>query len=82
MIKYFEALQAGRELSNPATWKNRQTTINLLVVVLGVIAAIARALGAFDVSDELIAEVSVIVAALLGLANAYLVPATSKKVGL
>ena len=78
----FEALQSGKELSNPATWKNRQNTINLLVVLIGALAYLANLATGVPIPQDVVNGVAEIVAIILGLVNAYLTTATSKKVGL
>jgi len=82
LVNLIKALQAGKELADPTTWKNRQVTINLLVILLSAIAALARLLGWVDISEEVLQDVAVIIATILGLVNVYLTLATSKKVGL
>lgn len=82
LVNLIKALQAGKELADPATWKNRQVTVNLLVILLSAVAGLARLLGWVDISDAVLQEVAVIIATILGLVNVYLTLATSKKVGL
>jgi hypothetical protein len=81
MFGIMKALQAGEELKNPATWKNRQTTVSLLLVLLGLGSNIAKSFFNIDLPDSVIADIAEMLAIILGLANAYFVNATSKKVG-
>lgn len=78
----FEAMKAGKELSNPATWKNRQTAFNLLVVVLTAVAYLSNLATGVTIPDDVVKAAAEIIAIVLGLVNAYLTTATSKKVGL
>jgi hypothetical protein len=82
IVKIFDAMRAGRELSNPAAWKNRQTTINLLVVLLSAAAYLINILSGKAIPDEVVKGAAEVIAIILGLVNAYLTTATSKKVGL
>jgi uncharacterized membrane protein len=79
--KILGALKAGEELADPAGWKNRATTANLLVVVLSAIAYLATMATGVQLPDDVIADVAQAVAITLGLVNAYIINATSKKVG-
>jgi len=80
--KTLEALQAGKELSKPEVWKNRQTTFNLVVVLVSAACYLGGLLGGVTVPQDVITGAAEIIAILLGLVNAYFVNATSKKVGL
>ena len=82
MFKLIEALQAGKELANPAGWKNRQTTMNLLVAVLSLLLLALRIAGIdLQLSDDQLTGIAEAVAVILGLVNMFLTTATSKKVG-
>ena len=77
------AMQAGQELENPETWKNRQSTTNAVAVILAGVVIVLRLFGIKLPLDD--AQLSVITAAIVGilqLANLVLTLATSKKVGL
>ena len=80
--KVIEAIQAGKELQNPATWKNRQTTASLLLVLLGIGSIAAKAFFGVEIPDSLIKDAAEIGAIVLGGVNAYFINATSKKVGI
>lgn len=71
-----QALQAGHELSRPAAWKNVQLVASLLTALLGVLWSLGFKVQLMP--DDIFAIAGVIVA----LINAYLVIATSKKVGI
>jgi len=82
MLKLIEALKAGKELANPASWKNRQTTMNLLVAVLSLLLLALRMAGIdLQLSDDQLTGTAEAVAVILGLFNMFLTTATSKKVG-
>lgn len=82
LFELLEALQAGKSLKDPAKWKNRATTINLLVVILGAVVSALR-LADIDIplDDEQLKMVAEGLAVFLGLANSYMHLATSTKVG-
>lgn len=83
MLRLIEALQAGKELANPSTWKNRQTTTNLIVAILGLLLFGMRMAGIdLQLTDAQLIGIAEAVAVLLGLINMFLTTATSKKVGL
>ena len=79
--KTLEALQAGKELKDPAVWKNRQTTFNLLVVLLSAAAYFGGLLGGVTIPQDVITGAAEVITIILGLVNAYFINATSKKVG-
>jgi hypothetical protein len=82
-MKIFEALEAGKQLADPVTWKNRQMTMNLLVILLGAITWGLRLAGVnLPLTDEMLSGIAEIIATALGVVNLVLIPATSKKVGL
>ena len=68
-------LQAGRELKNPARWKEAQTWGSLLVALLS--GAEAFGFG-FGVSEDVTGAIALTLAAL---ANSYLTVGTTKKIG-
>lgn len=80
--KMLGALKAGESLADPAGWKNRATTINLLVVVLSFIAYLVSMFFGVQIPDDVISDVAQAIAITLGLVNAYFINATSKKVGI
>jgi hypothetical protein len=83
MVKQlFDAIKAGRELADPAAWKNRQNTINALVALLAAAITVARVCGLeLPITDELLQTIAEAVAVALGGVNLYLTTATSKKIG-
>ncbi len=82
MLEKFRLLVAvlrhSEELTHAETWKHRQAAASALVAILGAVVPFLP----FDVSQDDLLAVAGGVAALGGLLNAYLVIATSKRVGL
>lgn len=77
------ALQKGKEIANPTTWKNRQNTINILVALLGVVLFALRFSGVnIEVSDEELLGIATGIATVLSVVNSIITTATSTKVGL
>lgn len=77
---FLRALQAGEELVNATTWKDRQALVNALTVLVISGVAIAKAYG-YTVpfsDDRLTVTVAVVVG---GLFNVWATLATSKRVG-
>jgi len=76
------ALQKGKEIADPVTWKNRQNTINILTALLGVVLFILRFSGVdIKVTDEELLIIATGIATVLGAVNSILTTATTKKVG-
>jgi hypothetical protein len=71
-------LRHGEELTHADTWKNRQVAASALLALLGALAPFLP----FEASQEDLLAVAGGLAALGGLLNAYLVVATSRRVGL
>lgn len=70
-------LRHGEELTHAETWKHRQAAVSALVAVLGAVVPFLP----FEVSQDDLLAVAGGVAALGGVLNAYLVVATSRRVG-
>lgn len=77
-----KALEVGEELKNPEQWKNKQDTATKVSAVIAAIITVAKLAG-YDlpVDDEQLVVIVGVVASILGLANSYMIKATSKKVG-
>jgi hypothetical protein len=82
IMDLIKALQAGKELSDPAKWKNRQNLTNTVGVMVVAIAGLIKwKFPDFTLPaglEDYIIEVTV---GVLGAVNLYLTTATSKKVG-
>lgn len=78
LAAFFAALRYGASLTDPASWKQRQNTINALVGFLGAIFLAFKV----DLNADDLKLVAGGVAVVLGLANTYLTTATSTKVGI
>lgn len=72
------ALRHGEELSNAATWKNRQIAVNAVAGLLGA----AMVFLPMEVNGDDLQTVAAAVAILGGMFNTWATAATSKKVGL
>lgn len=71
-----QALQVGHELARPGAWKNVQLVASLLTALLGILWALGYQIQLMP--DDVFA----IAGAIVAIINAYLVIATSTKVGL
>lgn len=83
LLKFAPALEAGKELKNPALWKNAQDTVNrVYVVLLFVVAAIRMQWpDMMPVSDEELLSAAFWITTGLSGMNSFFTKATSKKVG-
>lgn len=78
---FLRALRSGEELTNAATWKNRQVLVTALSALLLAVAEIARACGvAIPFADDQVAAVTGAVVVLIF--NLWATFATSRRVGL
>lgn len=83
LTDFIHALQAGQELADSRTWKNRQATSNAIVAILGLLVTIAGWAGVnVGVTNEDLASIAGGLAVVFGLCNGLVTVATSKKVGL
>jgi hypothetical protein len=83
MGNFFEALKAGKELANAATWKNAQMLASALAAVIGFSLLAGKLFGLnIPITDEQIISFSGGIAAIACTLNAVVTAATSKKVGL
>jgi len=77
------AMRHGKEIANPATWKNRQNTINLLMSLAGVAVFLLKFAGLeFEITDEQLLIVATGIATILGGVNSIMTTASSSKIGL
>jgi len=73
-----EALYAGKELKNPAAWKQFGLLINVFGVIITALIGLVPDLVVLDVDKQNIVEGFASLAFIL---NMYLYPATTKKIG-
>ncbi len=73
----WKALQAGEQLANSATWKNRQLAMNSLLTVMAVFTAFYPGVA----SHEDLSAIAAGIAAVAGVFNAYFTTATTDKIG-
>jgi len=82
-MNLINVLRVGYELKNSATWKDRQKTISLVVVLLGVLVPFLPKLGVNIVlSQDDIFILASAVSVILGIVNTFLTVATSSKIGI
>lgn len=82
LMKAFEALKAGEELSNPKTVKTVTVVANLLVPIIVFLVALVRIwYPDLLISDEAIMQIAIGIGTVLGIFNGWSTVATSKKIG-
>jgi len=81
--KFCELFKEGKEVANPATWKNRTIATNALLALLGTALALAKAFG-FNVSldSETTQNLAAGIVAIVTAGNAVMHVITSARVGL
>ncbi len=79
LMNGLKALKAGESLKNMETWKNRQTAMNAVTVLIVFIVSFFP--DTVKVTEEQATEISGAIVTIVGLVNVYFVNATSKKVG-
>lgn len=79
---FFELFKRGKELANPAVWKNRQIAGNAVIGLLSAGLVIGGGFGMdVAVDQQTINAAGAGIAAIVGIINAILTAITSKKVG-
>lgn len=82
LMKAFQALKAGEELSNPKTAKTVTVIANLLIPILAFIVALVRIkYPELMVSDEALTKIAIGISTILGIFNGWSTVATSKTIG-
>lgn len=83
IAELFQAFQRGKEVANPATWKNAQIAVNALSAFFAAVLAVAKGLG-FDlgITEMQIDALAAGIVALVGVFNAVATVVSSRKVGL
>jgi hypothetical protein len=76
-----DALNAGSELKNPATWKKSSIAIKSIVTLLTIVITVTPSLRGL-VSDEQILQISTTVFTLVTVYSNYISIATTKKLGM
>lgn len=77
---FWDVLQVGRVVADPAKWKNRQITVTLLT---GVLWAVANLLATYGITLPIDRQaMDTMAAGVLAFVNVVLTVATSDKVGL
>lgn len=74
-----KALKAGESLKSAKAWKNRQTAMNAITVILVFVVSFFP--DTIKIPEENVIEIAGVIVSVVGLINTYFVNATSKKVG-
>ena len=81
--KFFELFKQGKEITNPATWKNRTIATNAVLALFGTGLALAKAFGySLELDQDTLQNLAAGVVAAVGTVNAVMHCITSAKVGL
>lgn len=77
-----EAMECGKEVTDPALWKNQSVTANKIAVVLSFICVVLKIAGVdLPITDGSLMVLAVGLAGVLSFANIIITLVTSKKVG-
>lgn len=80
---FLDLFKQGKEVANPAAWKNGTISVNAVAGLLGAIAAIAAGFGYdFGLSEETLQQIAGGAIGVAGAVNAVMHVVTSKKVGM
>ena len=83
LMSFFQVLKAGEQLSDVVFWKNTQSIVGSITVILGFVVMLLRMWRPdIIVPDDVLAEWALGIATVLGGFNKFLTLATSKKVGI
>lgn len=78
-----KAMKAGEEISNPATWKENQNTINSISVILaGIVAVVRIKYPDLMIPDEYLLIIAGAAASVLAAINRIMTAITTKKIGI
>jgi hypothetical protein len=79
---FLDLFRKGKEVANPAAWKNGTITVNAVAAVLASVVGVAKVFG-YDlpVSQEILDQAAVGIVAFAGAGNAVMHVITSSKVG-
>ena len=77
-----EAMECGKDVADPAGWKNKAVTANKIAVVLSFLVVVLKIAGVnLPISDADLEVLAVGLAGVMSFANIIITLATSKKVG-
>jgi hypothetical protein len=80
---FFQAFKQGKQIANPATWKNASLATSALVTFLTALVGIAKGLGyEIHIDDQTLQAAGAGIFALYGVFSAVITVITSAKVGL
>jgi hypothetical protein len=81
--QFFELFKEGKEVADPATWKNRTIATNVVLALFGTALGLAKAFGyPISLDNDTIQNLAAGVVASVGTVNAVMHCITSTKVGL
>ena len=80
--KFFELFKEGKEVADPATWKNRTIATNVVLALFGTALGLATAVGyPISLDNDAIQNLAAGIVASVGAVNAVMHVITSKRVG-
>lgn len=80
--KLKDAMEAGKQVADPTSWKQAQVTVSRIVAILGLIVFGLRINGVeLPMTDEQLASVAGGIAAILGVVNEVMTTVSTKKIG-
>lgn len=83
IVDIFKAMQAGKEIKDPAKWKNYQNIGNQFTVLLTFLVTVLRILGVdIGLTDEQLVTAGAALGILFGIANSVLTAITTKKISI
>jgi hypothetical protein len=79
---FFELFKEGKEVANPATWKNRTIATNVMLAFIGTSLGLAKAFGyPLNLDNDTIQNLAAGVVAVVATVNAIMHVVTSARVG-
>lgn len=79
---FFELFKEGKEVANPATWKNRTIATNVMLALIGTALAISKAFGySMNLDNDTTQNLAAGVVAAVATVNAVMHTITSARVG-
>ena len=82
LLELIKALEAGKELKDPAVWKKGQNLLNkCALIITGIVALLRWQFPDLPVTDEQIIEIASVLAMVLALINNFITTASTKKIG-
>lgn len=80
---FLNLFRKGKEVANPAAWKNGTIAVNTVVAFLAAVLGIGKVFGyGIELPDEVLEQAAIGIIAFAGVGNTVVHIVTSKKVGL